>query len=444
MNYGDAIRKSVERPYSRGQQLNQSLNYDNHSQIYDLPDPNQVKNNTRDTLTVRDVLHPHKIQNQNIVGGRTNDNSMFDSTPSRAAAGSGFGTFNRGIQAKKFASPSTVGGINSTAMSSSGVPMNNGYLQSRSEVFQDNQFETVEKRCFFLLCGKLNTDPAIAIELGINAFDDARQKKNLQCNIALDQLIIEYNNEILKALTSTVLGFKILFNFSDLHPAPGPSKLNKKRTLQRMIELQAPLYVLKKQLLRQTLGGDHDENIRKFHAKFLQEKEEAKPEAVKKKEMKDKQVETAQKMRKLDKQLAELNLDVAIQLRKIYFGLAADKDEYVTSGQTLLEVGIDNQSITIVKEDKKCKATVFGASITTLNSFELLFMFANKLKKVSTIYLDNMAIQTSLKHYKELLKNIGETNNTNNKVIKEEEKFDPSSKNGGGSIVGKPQQARQI
>lgn len=128
--------------------------------------------------------------------------------------------------------------------------MNHGYLQSRSEVFQDNQFETVEKRCFFLLCGKLNTDPAIAIELGINAFDDARQKKNLQCNIALDQLIIEYNNEILKALTSTVLQYKILFNFSDLHPAPGPSKLNKKRTLQRMIELQAPLYVLKKYLLR--------------------------------------------------------------------------------------------------------------------------------------------------------------------------------------------------
>lgn len=153
--------------------------------------------------------------------------------------------------------------------------------------------------------------------------------------------------------------------------------------------------------------------------------------------MKEKQVETAQKMRKLDKQLAELNLDVAIQLRKIYFGLAADKDEYVTTGQTLLEVGIDNQSITIVKEDKRCKATVFGASVTTLNSFELLFMFANKLKKVSTIYLDNMAIQTSLKHYKEILKNIGDANSNANKVIKEEEKNNAPQKNGSGSFIGK-------
>ena len=71
-------------------------------------------------------------------------------------------------------------------------------------------------------------------------------------------------------------------------------------------------------------------------------------------------------------------------------------------------MGIDNQSINIVKEERKCKASVFGASITTLNSFELLFMFSNKLKKVSTIYLDNMALQTSLQHYKDLLKNIGD------------------------------------
>jgi hypothetical protein len=37
---------------------------------------------------------------------------------------------------------------------------------------------------------------------------------------------------------------------------------------------------------------------------------------------------------------------------------------------------------------------------------------------------------------------MGEANSTNNKAIKEEEKFNPSSKNGVASIVGKPQQAR--
>lgn len=57
-----------------------------------------------------------------------------------------------------------------------------------------------------------------------------------------------------------------------------------------MIELQAPLYVLKKALLRSSLT---DEAIKTYHMQFLKEKEEAKPESVKKKEMKDKQIETA-------------------------------------------------------------------------------------------------------------------------------------------------------
>ena len=36
----------------------------------------------------------------------------------------------------------------------------------------------------------------------------------------------------------------------------------------------------------------------------------------------------------------------------------------------------------------------------------MLFMFVNKLKKVSSMYKDNLAVQTSLKNYKEFIKNI--------------------------------------
>jgi hypothetical protein len=99
------------------------------------------------------------------------------------------GTFNRIVQAQKYASPARptfnlgIGGIGLTSSvlqsTVTGGPMNHGYLHARSEVFVDNSFDTVEKRCFFLLCGKLNNEPAIAIEVGINAFDDPRIKKNL-------------------------------------------------------------------------------------------------------------------------------------------------------------------------------------------------------------------------------------------------------------------------
>ena len=49
---------------------------------------------------------------------------------------------------------------------------------------------------------------------------------------------------------------------------------------------------------------------------------------------------------------------------------------------------------------------MFGASITTLNSYEMLFVFANKLKKVASIYGDNLAVQMSINSYKEMLKTL--------------------------------------
>jgi hypothetical protein len=57
--------------------------------------------------------------------------------------------------------------------------MNNPHLNTRSDVFTDDTFETVEKRCFFVLCGKQSNDCAISLEFGVNAFDDPRKKKNL-------------------------------------------------------------------------------------------------------------------------------------------------------------------------------------------------------------------------------------------------------------------------
>lgn len=109
--------------------------------------------------------------------------------------------------------------------------MRNPYLDVRSEVFADDTFESVEKRCIVALCGKTSGDPAISIEVGFNAFDDARAKKTLVLDMHLDHFLVEYNNEILKNLTNLGLEYRILFNFMDLKMAPKANAKNKKRTL---------------------------------------------------------------------------------------------------------------------------------------------------------------------------------------------------------------------
>lgn len=72
----------------------------------------------------------------------------------------------------------------------------------------------------------------------------------------------------------------------------------------------------------------------------------------------------------------------------------------------MVEVGVENQNINLLKVDHRCRASVFGASVTTLNSYELLYVFVNKLIKVSSIYTDNLAVQMSIDAYKQMLKTV--------------------------------------
>jgi hypothetical protein len=57
-----------------------------------------------------------------------------------------------------------------------------------------------------------------------------------------------------------------------------------------------------------------------------------------------------------------------------------------------MEFGVENQSINLMKQDFKCKISVFGISVTTLNSFEMIHMFANRLKKAASVYNNDIAI----------------------------------------------------
>lgn len=82
--------------------------------------------------------------------------------------------------------------------------MNNDHLNARSEIFIDDSLQSVEKRCFFLMCGKqsnIGTSGAITVDAVINAFDDPAMKKKMTLAVALDNIIIEYNSEILKSFT---------------------------------------------------------------------------------------------------------------------------------------------------------------------------------------------------------------------------------------------------
>ena len=56
----------------------------------------------------------------------------------------------------------------------------------------------------------------------------------------------------------------------------------------------------------------------------------------------------------------DFNFDVGINIKTISIATTSDRDDPYVPHSTLLEFGIEGQRISLLKEDFKCKASVFG------------------------------------------------------------------------------------
>ena len=169
--------------------------------------------------------------------------------------------------------------------------MNNHFLAARSEIFVDDNLESVDKRCFFAMCGRQSQiDSTITIDLSLNIFDDPSIKKKLVLAVQLDQVIIEYTNDILKNLTDIGIAYKLAFNYADLKPAIKAGKKNRKRCIMRRLQLQGILYAIRKQMIKLS-NKVPDEIIKSYAKAFYRAKEKNKTKTQQLKEAKEKQLD---------------------------------------------------------------------------------------------------------------------------------------------------------
>lgn len=84
--------------------------------------------------------------------------------------------------------------------------------------------------------------------------------------------------------------------------------------------------------MENTITLDNDKALDKIQAEWNKAKEEkAQEDHVEvQKKTKQKQIEIQKTLQKVDKHIADLNLDVTIQINKVYLGLANDRDDYFT------------------------------------------------------------------------------------------------------------------
>jgi CRISPR/Cas system-associated endonuclease Cas1 len=122
-------------------------------------------------------------------------------------------------------------------------------LNLRSEEFVDDYLERVEKRCFFLLCGKTPLESAITVDLQFNILEDPGLKKKIVLNVTIDQLLIEYGNDITKNLMKLILQYRHILSYGDLYRCPKGRKKGK-YPLYKLIAFQIPFYVVRKLVLK--------------------------------------------------------------------------------------------------------------------------------------------------------------------------------------------------
>jgi hypothetical protein len=97
---------------------------------------------------------------------------------------------------------------------------NNPLLNQRSEIFEDDVYDRIDKRCFFLIAGQISSDPGIEINLKVNALADPGTKMRVTASVQINNVIIEYCNEILKTLSVISFNHMSLIRIGDMVPAP--------------------------------------------------------------------------------------------------------------------------------------------------------------------------------------------------------------------------------
>ena len=125
------------------------------------------------------------------------------------------------------------------------VVMNNPRLDRFSAAYADPTGDLIEQRCFFLFAGTdVDKGAAFSVSTQVLKFDDPNMPVNLNCNIKVDNFMIEECSDAIFSLTQMIPDFKTVLRFDDLYPKP--ASLN----LERYIKNRAPLLYLKNEIIR--------------------------------------------------------------------------------------------------------------------------------------------------------------------------------------------------
>lgn len=97
------------------------------------------------------------------------------------------------------------------------VVMNNPRLNKFSLAMAGHGDEFMEERCFFLFAGTdLENGSALSIDADVIKFDNPKKSAAVNCDITIDNFMLEQCSDVILSLTHLVPDFKTVLRFGDL------------------------------------------------------------------------------------------------------------------------------------------------------------------------------------------------------------------------------------
>ncbi len=127
------------------------------------------------------------------------------------------------------------------------MPKEKSKAEQMSLEFTDDDGWRCIERVFLLIEGY---PQALEIALGVNAFKEETEKTNLTLTLTLQNIWIEYTNNLVRNLAEVGLAFNNASKLGNYTIPPSPY------AMQRQIELYTPLYIVKESFGLMILAED--------------------------------------------------------------------------------------------------------------------------------------------------------------------------------------------
>jgi len=109
---------------------------------------------------------------------------------------------------------------------------------------------------------------------------------------------------------------------------------------------------------------------------------------------------------KLDRKLKNIDFTLRLEINNVSVYGTGNKNQAKISNRRILQVGLENQKISVEKKDYCLSLNILGAKLTTFYQMSVVYLFFKNFLQSNKVHMNNFMLQTSDDQYKKFLSSL--------------------------------------